>query len=114
MSIPITEHDQDEIFTYEEVEKCYPKIGRYRPIVLVGPPGVGRNELRKRLTATNTNHFKSTIPCEYKDFLIILMKSDSHKFVLCIFKILLHGNIPKDKYNDAVLINKTRAQILKE
>ena len=52
------------VFTYEEVERCYPKIGRYRPIVLIGAPGVGRTELRKRLSATNPNHFKAPVPCE--------------------------------------------------
>lgn len=61
----VLELDQDAIFTYEEVEKCYPKIGRYRPVVLIGAAGVGRNELRKRLTAMNPNHFQTTIPCKF-------------------------------------------------
>ncbi len=64
--LSLSDMKPEEVYTYEEVEKCYPKIGRYRPIVLVGAQGVGRTELRKRLTATNPNHFKSTVPCEFK------------------------------------------------
>lgn len=40
--------DREMIATYEEVAKLYPRPGVYRPIVLIGAPGVGRNELIKR------------------------------------------------------------------
>ncbi len=35
-----------------------------QPIVLIGPPGVGRNELKRRLIALDPNKFRTTIPCE--------------------------------------------------
>lgn len=40
--------DREMIATYEEVAKLYPRPGCYRPVVLIGSPGVGRSELIKR------------------------------------------------------------------
>ncbi|XP_013418779.1 MAGUK p55 subfamily member 7 isoform X2 [Lingula anatina] len=57
-----SDFDNAEIITYEEVEKYYPESGRYRPIVLIGPPGAGRNELKRRLITSNPEHFSATIP----------------------------------------------------
>ncbi|XP_064466026.1 MAGUK p55 subfamily member 7-like isoform X2 [Ornithodoros turicata] len=54
--------DRELIATYEEVAKWYPKPGFYRPVVLIGPPGVGRNELKRRLIASDPDRFKTTIP----------------------------------------------------
>ncbi|GFY63606.1 MAGUK p55 subfamily member 7, partial [Trichonephila inaurata madagascariensis] len=54
--------DREEIATYEEVAKLYPRAGLYRPIILIGPPGVGRNELKRRLIASDPDHFRQTIP----------------------------------------------------
>ncbi|XP_048515606.1 MAGUK p55 subfamily member 7 isoform X2 [Athalia rosae] len=54
--------DREEIPTYEEVAKLYPRPGFYRPIVLVGPPGVGRNELKRRLVATDPEKYRTPIP----------------------------------------------------
>ena len=34
---------------YEEVSLYYPRPNRKRPIVLIGPPNIGRHELRQRL-----------------------------------------------------------------
>jgi MAGUK p55 subfamily member 3/7 len=31
--------DREEIATYEEVAKLYPRSGLYRPIILIGAPG---------------------------------------------------------------------------
>ncbi|XP_071792012.1 MAGUK p55 subfamily member 7-like isoform X1 [Asterias amurensis] len=52
---------QHEILTYEEV---IPYLAREnpRPIVLVGAPGVGRNELKRRVIATNPEHYQAAIP----------------------------------------------------
>ena len=33
--------------------------------IYLGPPGVGRNELKRRLLASNPSHFKATVPREY-------------------------------------------------
>ncbi|XP_046735561.1 MAGUK p55 subfamily member 7-like isoform X4 [Diprion similis] len=54
--------DREETPTYEEVAKLYPRPGSYRPIVLVGPPGVGRNELKRRLIATDPEKYRTPIP----------------------------------------------------
>lgn len=54
--------DREQIPTYEEVAKLYPRPGIYRPIVLIGAPGIGRNELRRRLIDTHPEKYKSPIP----------------------------------------------------
>lgn len=56
------EFDHGEIATYEEVELFHPRSGIYRPLVLVGPPHVGRNELKRRLIASNPGHFAEVVP----------------------------------------------------
>lgn len=56
--------DREEIATYEEVAKLYPRPGLHRPVVLVGPPGIGRNELKRRLMALDPDKFRTTIPCK--------------------------------------------------
>lgn len=68
----LTEADdfmREEVATYEEVAKLYPRPGLYRPLALVGPPGVGRNELKRRLIATDSNKYRSPVPCEFLWFL---------------------------------------------
>ncbi|CAK1588160.1 unnamed protein product [Parnassius mnemosyne] len=54
--------DREMIPTYEEVARLYPRPGMVRPIVLVGAPGVGRNELRRRLIATDPEKFVTPVP----------------------------------------------------
>ncbi|KAF2883399.1 hypothetical protein ILUMI_22774 [Ignelater luminosus] len=54
--------DREQIATYEEVAKLYPRPGLYRPLVLIGAPGVGRNELKRRLIATNPEKYKTPTP----------------------------------------------------
>ncbi len=58
------DYDREDIPTYEEVAKLYPRPGHYRPIVLIGPPGVGRNELKRRLIDLDQQKFNTTIPCK--------------------------------------------------
>ncbi|KAH9491777.1 MAGUK p55 sub member 7, partial [Bulinus truncatus] len=59
-----SDFDTDEIPTYEEVELYCPKqpLKYFRPIIFIGPPGVGRNELKRRLKASNPNHFDEVVP----------------------------------------------------
>lgn len=57
--------DRELIATYEEVSKLYPRPGVYRPIVLIGAPGVGRNELKRRLVARDPDKYRSPVPCKY-------------------------------------------------
>uniref|UniRef100_A0A182UST8 MAGUK p55 subfamily member 7 n=1 Tax=Anopheles merus TaxID=30066 RepID=A0A182UST8_ANOME len=52
--------DREMIATYEEVAKLYPCPGVFRPIVLIGAPGVGRNELKRRLVARDPEKYKNT------------------------------------------------------
>ncbi|XP_045031031.1 MAGUK p55 subfamily member 7 isoform X5 [Daphnia magna] len=54
--------DRQEIVTYEEVARLMPYPAVPRPIVLIGPPGVGRNELKRRLIALDPDKFRTTIP----------------------------------------------------
>ena len=56
--------DREMIATYEEVSKLYPRPGVYRPIVLIGAPGVGRNELKRRLVDRDAEKFRSPVPCK--------------------------------------------------
>ena len=56
--------DREMIATYEEVSKLYPRPGVYRPVVLIGAPGVGRNELRRRLVARDSEKFRTPVPCK--------------------------------------------------
>ena len=56
------EFDREEIPTYEEVARLFPRPGVFRPIVLIGPPGVGRNELKRRVMAIESERYKATIP----------------------------------------------------
>lgn len=57
--------DREEVPTYEEVAKLYPRPSLYRPVVLIGPPGVGRNELKRRLMATDSEKYKTPVPCKF-------------------------------------------------
>ncbi len=61
--------DRQEIATYEEVARLMPYPAVPRPIVLIGPPGVGRNELKRRLIALDPDKFRTTIPCINQFFL---------------------------------------------
>ena len=71
------EIDADEILTYEEVALYYPRNERKRPVVLIGPPNIGRHELRQRLML-DTDRFAAAIPRKYKN---------SNIFVLIIFLV---------------------------
>ncbi|XP_028128231.1 MAGUK p55 subfamily member 7 isoform X1 [Diabrotica virgifera virgifera] len=54
--------DREQLATYEEVAKLYPRPGMYRPIVLIGAPGIGRNELKRRLIDTNPGKYRTPTP----------------------------------------------------
>ncbi|XP_068628567.1 protein PALS1 isoform X1 [Battus philenor] len=55
------EYEQDEILTYEEVALYYPRASHKRPIVLIGPPNIGRHELRQRLME-DSSRFAAAVP----------------------------------------------------
>ncbi|XP_045117056.1 MAGUK p55 subfamily member 7-like isoform X4 [Portunus trituberculatus] len=54
--------DREEVPTYEEVARLYPRPGLPRPVVLIGPPGVGRNELKRRLVALDVDKYRTPVP----------------------------------------------------
>ncbi|RWS25361.1 MAGUK p55 subfamily member 7-like protein [Leptotrombidium deliense] len=56
------EFDRDTIATYDEVAKLYPREGCYRPLVFIGPSGVGRNELIRHLIALDPDLYQRPIP----------------------------------------------------
>uniref|UniRef100_A0A1B6FIQ7 MAGUK p55 subfamily member 5 n=1 Tax=Cuerna arida TaxID=1464854 RepID=A0A1B6FIQ7_9HEMI len=55
------EYEVEEILTYEEVTLYYPRANHKRPIVLIGPPNIGRHELRQRLME-DSERFAAAIP----------------------------------------------------
>lgn len=58
------EPDPEEILTYEEVALYYPRASHKRPIVLIGPPNIGRHELRQRLM-TDSDRFAAAVPRKF-------------------------------------------------
>ncbi|CAG5135007.1 unnamed protein product, partial [Candidula unifasciata] len=57
-----TSEDYDEILSYEEIVRYYPQPNRKRPIVLIGPSNVGRNELQQRLLDSDADRFGAPVP----------------------------------------------------
>ncbi|CAI4229153.1 unnamed protein product [Auanema sp. JU1783] len=52
----------EEELVYESVCRFRARPGIIRPIILIGPPGVGRNELKRRLLMLFPERFSTTIP----------------------------------------------------
>lgn len=61
MHLTVDEYEQEEILTYEEVALYYPRASHKRPIVLIGPPNIGRHELRQRLMEDGSR-FAAAVP----------------------------------------------------
>ncbi|XP_059585096.1 MAGUK p55 subfamily member 7 isoform X4 [Alligator mississippiensis] len=57
------QYDTADIPTYEEVAKYKRQPNeKYRLVVLVGPVGVGLNELKRKLLISDTQHYGVTVP----------------------------------------------------
>ncbi|KAM6452102.1 MAGUK p55 subfamily member 7 isoform 1-T1 [Liasis olivaceus] len=57
------QYDTADVPTYEEVAKYRRQPDeKYRLIVLVGPVGVGLNELKRKLLISDTHHYGVTVP----------------------------------------------------
>ncbi|KAH3748021.1 MAGUK p55 subfamily member 7-like [Dreissena polymorpha] len=56
------EYDVEDIPTYEEVDLYQPNADVFRPVVLIGPPGVGRHELKRRLLSHDPDLFEEVVP----------------------------------------------------
>lgn len=61
IALVFAEYEPEEILTYEEVALYYPRANSKRPIVLIGPPNIGRHELRQRLME-DSERFAAAIP----------------------------------------------------
>lgn len=57
-----SDFDLKEIPIYEEVELMAPDTRFKRPLVLIGAPKVGRNELKRRLVVSKADHFEDVVP----------------------------------------------------
>ena len=70
--------DQEEILSYLEVAQYYPEPNRRRPIVLIGPPNVGRQELRQRLMESDYERFAAAVPrtCHVWTALLMISRDD--------------------------------------
>ena len=75
--------DREELATYEEVARLFPRPGFFRPIILVGPPGVGRNEIKRRIIAVDPDRYRVTTPRKLA-FKYILLWSHAWPYLLCI------------------------------
>ena len=42
--------------------RLFPRAGFFRPVVIVGPPGVGKNEIKRRVVALDPDRYRLTIP----------------------------------------------------
>lgn len=60
-----TDFDAEEIPTYEEVALYYPRTSFKRPVVLIGPPNIGRHELRQRLMQ-ESDRFAAAVPRKHQ------------------------------------------------
>ena len=95
--------DRQEIVTYEEVARLMPYPAVPRPIVLIGPPGVGRNELKRRLIALDPDKFRTTIPCEKYAFIYYYFPDIQLRHVL-LFHQILHGCRNRVKPMESIII----------
>ncbi|MGH0149278.1 UNVERIFIED_CONTAM: hypothetical protein FKN15_041896 [Acipenser sinensis] len=77
------QYDMADVPTYEEVTPYRRQSSdKYRLVVLVGPVGVGLNELKRKLLVSDPQHYSVTVPREYHRefpitgtcFLVILLK----------------------------------------
>lgn len=57
-----TRDEHEEVLSYEEMARYYPEPNRRRPIILIGPPNVGRHELRQRLMESDFDRFAAAVP----------------------------------------------------
>ncbi|XP_065065224.1 protein PALS1-like [Rhopilema esculentum] len=60
-SAPADDFSLDEILAYEEMVEVQPDQKRKRPIVLIGPPKVGRKQLRQKLINSEPGRFAPAI-----------------------------------------------------
>ena len=62
-----------DITPYEEMALYYPQANQRRPLILVGPPSIGRHELRLRLLE-DTSRFAAAVPRKLRSSLTNFLK----------------------------------------
>ena len=60
MALPASDRHL-EVPPYEEMALYYPQANQRRPLILVGPPSIGRHELRLQLLE-DTARFAAAVP----------------------------------------------------
>ena len=61
ISLFLFKAERFDIPPYEEMALYYPQANQRRPLILVGPPSIGRHELRLRLLE-DTSRFNAAVP----------------------------------------------------
>ena len=64
ISLLLAASERFDILPYEEMALYYPQANQKRPLILVGPPSIGRHELRLRLLE-DTSRFAAAVPRKY-------------------------------------------------
>ncbi|XP_018403562.1 PREDICTED: uncharacterized protein LOC108780369 isoform X2 [Cyphomyrmex costatus] len=105
----IDDYDSEEVLTYEELGLYYPRANHKRPIVLIGPPNIGRHELRQRLMQ-DSERFAAAIPhtsrpkkdseIDGQDYHFI-SRAQFESDILCR-KFVEHGEYEKAYYGTSV------------
>ncbi|XP_064621850.1 protein PALS1-like isoform X2 [Lineus longissimus] len=102
--------EAEEILTYEEVARYYPQPNRKRPIVMVGPPHVGRQELRRRLMESDLDRFAAAVPHTSRPRKETEVDGQDYHFVprsviesdICSNKFVEHGEFEKNIYGTSL------------
>ncbi|CAG0912551.1 unnamed protein product, partial [Notodromas monacha] len=94
--------EPDEILTYEEVGLYYPRANRKRPMVLVGPPNIGRMQLMQMLMERDSDRFATAVALsEYCEdscpYFHTTLQYSGHFFdmKMCIFSFLADTSRPR-------------------
>ena len=61
LCLSLANTERFDIPLYEEMALYYPQANQKRPLILVGPPSIGRHELRLRLLE-DKNRFAAAVP----------------------------------------------------
>lgn len=104
------EMDADEILTYEEMALYHQPANRKRPIVLIGPPNCGRNELRTRLMESDADRFAAATPHTTRGMRDNEVDGRDYHFVsrqafeadIGVHKFIEHGEFEKNLYGTSI------------
>ncbi|GCC42961.1 hypothetical protein chiPu_0027215, partial [Chiloscyllium punctatum] len=103
-------YDNDEILTYEEMSLYHQPASRKRPIVLIGPPNCGQNELRQKLMEREVDRFALAVPHTTRPMRDEEVNGRDYLFVSRQFfeadmatnKFIEHGEYEKNLYGTSI------------